>query len=99
MADLIYHPEARFKIREGAAFYEGCRESLGRAFLEAIEEAIREMALDPRRWHTIGGRFRRCLVRRFPYGIIYCIEPDAIRIVAVMHLKRKPGYWRKRVQN
>jgi len=96
MAELIYHPAAKFEIREAAAFYEECREGLGRAFLEVIEEAIRKVALNPRRWRTIGGRFRRCLLRRFPYGIIYCVEPDAIRIVAVMHLNRRPGYWRKR---
>ena len=30
---------------------------------------------------------------KFPYAIIYSIEPDHIRIIAVAHNKRKPGYW------
>ena len=42
------------------------------------------------------GRFRRCLVHRFPYGVIYAVEDDVVYVAAVMHLKRKPGYWESR---
>ncbi|HIP58812.1 MAG TPA: hypothetical protein EYH01_00115 [Campylobacterales bacterium] len=40
---------------------------------------------------------RRCLVNRFPFGLVYRIEGDTIVIVAVMHLSRKPDYWYSRV--
>ena len=33
-------------------------------------------------------------MRRFPYGLIYRIQSDRVVIVAVMHLKRRPFYWR-----
>jgi len=36
------------------------------------------------------------MVRRFPFGILYRIEPEQIVVVAVMHLRRRPGYWRDR---
>jgi hypothetical protein len=39
------------------------------------------------------GLFRRYLLQRFPYGLIYAVEGQTIFVVAVMHLKRKPGYW------
>ena len=39
---------------------------------------------------------RRCLVRRFPYGIIYGIEEDTIVVVSFAHLHRKPFYWIER---
>jgi toxin ParE1/3/4 len=42
------------------------------------------------------GRFRRCLVHRFPYGIIYAVEDDTIYVAAIMHLRRQPGYWERR---
>jgi hypothetical protein len=45
----------------------------------------------------MGGGFRRKLLSRFPYGLLYhCPEPDWIKVVAVMHLHRKPDYWRDR---
>ncbi|MEX2436959.1 MAG: type II toxin-antitoxin system RelE/ParE family toxin, partial [Candidatus Paceibacterota bacterium] len=32
-----------------------------------------------------------------PYGIIYLIEADEIIILAIMNLRRKPGYWKSRI--
>ncbi len=36
------------------------------------------------------------MVRRFPFAILYRVEPERIVVVAVMHLRREPGYWRRR---
>lgn len=38
---------------------------------------------------------RRCLIAKFPYGIIYDFSPehDEIVIVAIAHLHRRPDYW------
>jgi hypothetical protein len=38
----------------------------------------------------------RCFVRPFPFGLIYKIKEKKIIVIAVMHLSRKPGYWKKR---
>ena len=37
-----------------------------------------------------------CLSKVFPYAVLYSIEPDYILVVAVMHCRREPGYWRNR---
>jgi hypothetical protein len=34
------------------------------------------------------------VLNRFPYAILYRIASDEVQIVAVMHLHRRPGYWR-----
>ena len=39
------------------------------------------------------GAVRRRLLRRFPYALLYTMRPNAIRILAVMNLTRRPGYW------
>lgn len=39
---------------------------------------------------------RRCMARKFPYGVLYAIEQDYILILAVMHCSREPGYWKSR---
>jgi hypothetical protein len=36
-------------------------------------------------------------MRRFPYVLIYRIEPKRVLIVAVAHQHQEPGYWTKRV--
>ena len=92
-----FHPEARLEFRESAAFYEGCRAGLGVAFSIEIESVLRRILEAPDRFPFLEDDVRRCLARRFPYGILYTIEADYILIIAVMHCSRKPGYWRDRV--
>ena len=86
-------PAATLEIRQAALFYEDCRKGLGQEFLVSVELAFEHIQQHPTVWRVLKGRFRRYLLQRFPYGVIYAIEGDTIYIAAVMHLKRKPGYW------
>jgi toxin ParE1/3/4 len=92
-----FHPEARLEYREAATFYEARRAGLGAAFTLEVEAAIDRLVETPERWRVIEQDVRRCLTHTFPYGILYTIEAESILIVAVMHLRRKPGYWRSRL--
>ena len=40
---------------------------------------------------------RRCLVNRFPFGVIYQVNAGMLRIIALANLHRRPGYWKVRV--
>lgn len=91
-------PAAQFEIRQAALFYEDCRQGLGQEFLDAIALAFDHVQQHPTVWRVLRGRFRRYLLQRFPYGVIYAIEGQVIYVAAVMHLKRKPGYWVSRGQ-
>ncbi len=42
---------------------------------------------------ALAGKVRRLLLGRFPYGLLYTLNPDAIRILAVMNVKRRPAVW------
>ena len=35
-------------------------------------------------------------LHRFPYSIVYRVRDGQVRVIAVMHHSRKPGYWRHR---
>ena len=66
-------------------------------FQVAIEECIDAIAEAPERYPEIEPRIRRRLVlHRFPYAVLYRIMADEVQIVAVMHLHRRPFYWRDR---
>ena len=66
-----FHPEARLEFRESAAFYERCRPRLGIAFASEVESVIRQILEAPDRSPVFEDDVRRCLGRRFPYGILF----------------------------
>ena len=70
---------------------------LGYDFLAEIDEAVHRITTWPEAHAILKGTLRRCLVRRFPYGIVYGIDEQTIVIVAIAHLHRKPFYWTHRV--
>ena len=92
-----FHPDARLEYREAAAFYESRRSGLGAAFTLEVESTITRIIDDPRSWRRIEQDVPSCRTRTFPYAILYTLERDSVLIVAVMHLRRKPGYWRERL--
>ncbi|HEY3028037.1 MAG TPA: hypothetical protein VGJ55_17950 [Pyrinomonadaceae bacterium] len=92
-----FHPEARLEYREAATFYESRRSGLGSAYTLEVEAAIKRILEAPDRWRVVEQDVRRCLTHAFPFGILHTVEPDSILIIAVMNLRRKPGYWHSRL--
>jgi len=91
-----FHPEADAEFREAIEYYETCQGGLGEDFYFEIHSTIDRILSLPEAWPVLEGDIRRCLVHRFPYGVLYCIEAEAIFILAVMHLRRDPDYWKRR---
>ncbi|MBP5974600.1 type II toxin-antitoxin system RelE/ParE family toxin [Brasilonema sp. CT11] len=92
----VFHPEALTEYAEAVQYYTERRAEVAQAFIDAVEDAIYRIRESPTRWRPIDEDIRRCLTRKFPYGILYTIEQDYILILAVMHCSREPGYWKSR---
>ena len=93
-----YHPEAKSEFFATIDYYEECEEGLGYDFSIEVYSAIQNIMYYPLAWPILKGDIRRYLTNRFPYGILYSIEPDRIFILAVMNLHRDPDYWKHRVE-
>ena len=83
---------------EAVRWYEVRRGGLGGEFFDAVTAALSHIETNPEIGMTISadGHTRRLLVARFPYHIVYRLRPTEIVIVAIAHLKRRPGYWKNR---
>ncbi len=96
MIPVIFDPDARAEFLSSVRYYEDSRPGLGRRFQSAIKAACRQISETPLRYRIFHSPFRRYLLQKFPFAVIYSIEPDHIRVIAVAHTKRKPGYWLSR---
>lgn len=93
-----FHPEASEEFFGAIAYYEERQAGLGLDRALEVQAAVRNILAFPSAWPIVEGEIRRCLVHRFPYGILYAIEPAEIWILAVLHLHRSPDYWKHRTQ-
>ena len=86
-------PEADRELSDGAVYYarEGGAE-LGLAFIAEFERALGLLCEQPQLGAPWRGR-RRFPLRRFPYSVIYYIKGNELRVIALAHHRRKPGYW------
>jgi len=92
----VFHPEALTEYAEAVQYYAGQRIELAQAFIDAVEDAIYRIRQAPERYQVIDEDVRRCLTRKFPYGVLYTIEQNEILILAVMNCSQEPGYWKNR---
>ncbi len=93
-----FHPEAQHEFDEAVTYYDACQPGLGTEFAEEVYAAVQGILRYPEAWTRSSVNTRRCLMRRFPYGVIYQAKAEAIRIIAVANLSRRPGYWMKRTR-
>jgi plasmid stabilization system protein ParE len=94
---VVMRGAAEEDLRKAFEYYEAAREGLGDEFLNAFREGVDRVLQFPSGWHALDETYRRCTLRRFPYGIIYRRDErsDEIVVVAIMHLHRKPDVWRQ----
>jgi plasmid stabilization system protein ParE len=88
---------AQRELNDAVVYYNQQQPGLGNAFLAETVAAIDRIRRFPRGWHPLGPELRRCLLRRFPYGVIYRVENEGVLIVALAHVHRRPEYWRTRI--
>ena len=91
------HPEVPLELEAAAVWYEERQTGLGSNFLDEYQITLRRILDAPERWRKIRGENRKLNFHRFPYAIVYSVDADVLYIKAVMHLHRRPFYWKSRV--
>lgn len=89
---------AEEEMSETAVFYETKTPGLGRDFLADVQQAIDRLRVYPEAGVEVADGLRSTLLRRFPFNLIYSLEPDGLLVVSVAHHRRRPGYWRSRTE-
>ncbi len=95
--NIEFHPEAAIELNEAVDYYASRENRLGLDFISEVISSINRIISYPDAWPLLGKDIRRCLIKRYPYGILYSIEKERISIVAIMNLNRNPEYWKKRI--
>ena len=89
---ISFHELAEREINDAAQYYEHEQPGLGAAFIADVRRCSDAIVEHPEAGPIVLGRIRRRLCRRFRYGVLYTVQPDSVRVLAVMNLRRRPAY-------
>lgn len=103
MNPIRFDEEAEEELVAAASWYDAKRPGLGRQLVDLVDEALTSIQEDPAACgftphvpRALG--VRRKLISRFPYSIVFLELPEEVRILALAHGRRRPGYWRHRIR-
>jgi toxin ParE1/3/4 len=96
LVTTIVHPAATAELAEAVGFYEERAEGLGHDLYDEVARVFAEVAANPHIAPVFDDPYRRYLCRRFPFSVVYRVTSDSVRFLAVMHQRRRPGYWKGR---
>ena len=86
-----YHGGARTDFDDAVDWYTKYSERAALGFVAAVEDAITRILADPGRFPRTKAGCQFCLLKRYPFRIVFRVELDRLEVIAVAHAKRKPG--------
>lgn len=95
---LEFLPAAEQELAEATAYYEEAELGLGVRFREEVQSATAAILIHPLLWTERRGSYRRVNLAGFPYYIAYVLRGPRVRVIAVGHSARQPGYFRSRLR-
>ncbi len=95
--DVSFNQAAVKDFREARDWYAKHSAVVAARFIAEVNAAVQRLQQSPDAWPVAVGRYRRIALDRFPHSLVYYQrEHGDLRIVAVAHPSRRPGYWRHR---
>jgi plasmid stabilization system protein ParE len=95
---ISFTPEAEDDSYQGYSWYESRRIGLGREFITAVDACLQSISRNPKLYQTIYQDYRRAVVRRFPFSVIYEETDSEVIVYAIFDGRQDPDKWRERLQ-
>jgi hypothetical protein len=92
-----YHDDARLELLHEVRFYTAISRRLGERFDKAVQVAEVRAAEFSESGSAYKHGTRRVFPKKFPFSVVYLTYEHEILILAIAPFKRKPGYWRSRL--
>jgi plasmid stabilization system protein ParE len=98
MKRVRFSADAKQDLDEAAAWYSQQKTGLGDEFAMGVRTFVLGIADFPNAGQKEFRGARSRTMRRFPYRVVYLYSDGLVTIVAVVHTKRRPATWRRRLK-
>jgi plasmid stabilization system protein ParE len=93
VAEISIHAAAEAESEPALAWYLARSPQAAAGFESAFEGALALIEQFPEAQPLCDDRHRYCSLRRYPYGVVYRVDGDRVRVVAVPHARQLPRNW------
>ncbi|MHB1422081.1 MAG: type II toxin-antitoxin system RelE/ParE family toxin [Gemmataceae bacterium] len=93
MANVLFHPEAQAEYDAAIAWYQARSPRAASRFEAEVEYFLSLIETTPEIFPSYDDDHRFAVLKRFPYSIVYQVQPGQIYVVALAHTSRSAGYW------
>ena len=93
---VVVEPQSGLDIQAAAVGYEDQQSGLGVRFLAELDLVFGRIKENPLQFPLLEGDVCRALLRHFPYGVYFLTESHELKVLAVLHLHRRPDVWKSR---
>jgi plasmid stabilization system protein ParE len=90
---VTVHPAAEAEYQTALARYFVRSPQAAERFEIAFDKAIASIKSNPTMFPLCDDRHRLVLLNRYPYSLVYRVDGDSVKVVAVAHSKRRLRYW------
>ena len=94
--NIEFHPSAVDEAESAQQWYAKRSKIASIAFTNELSHAISKIIEAPSRWPKYHNNTRRYIFPRYPFSLVYRTKDNVIEVIAIMHQRRKPGYWVER---
>ena len=92
---IVLLASAEADLADAKDWYRQNDPALEDDFAACVHETMERILRHPTAYEA-EGPFRRALVKRFPYRVVYRPTTSQIVVVAVLHTSRDPRVWQER---
>ena len=89
-----FEPEALLELSHAVNWYEDRRRAVDAAAHSIAQQRILGLRLPGL---DSSSTVRRVAVPRFPHQVVFQVVDEVVRVLAVAHDRRRPGYWADRI--
>jgi plasmid stabilization system protein ParE len=93
---IEFHLAALQELTDSARYYESRLPGLGVDFRSEVGRSLDLLNDNPAIGVVVEAPYRCLFLDRFPFSVFYRIEGSTLRILAIAHQRRRPGYWKGR---
>jgi plasmid stabilization system protein ParE len=84
---------AKIEIDDAFDWYESREPGVGVAFLDEINNCLKQIQQNPLLYVTTYRSTHRALLDVFPYALLYRVTKSSIILISCKHVRRNPDEW------